>query len=276
MTPGPAPAPRNGRSAPSMARRARRLSTPIAPLALAALLAANPGCAFLGEALEPLQARPYPGLVGAPEALGEGEVERRLEFVNARLDANRRHAAAWQYGWLVVNVGGTAASSAFAAIDEGNEQVFDILEAAKGTVGSIRLLVDPMPGMSGADPIRAMPSRTAADKLAQLARAERLLWDEAQRARQRTGWFVHVGNVVFNLASGAVLLALDEPVLAAVAFGVDTVVGEAQILTAPWRPIDDWEEYERFVATGLGAGPSPPTRWHVRPNGRGVVIAVEF
>ena len=209
-------------------------------------------------------------------SLTEEQIERRVAFLTARLDAGRRHAARWQYGWLVVNAGGGVVASARAPFDGGNDLAYDVTEAVKSGIGVLYLLLNPMPGYRGAEPIRAMPDQTRDDKLAQLVQAEHTLHAAAIRSQLRSGWLLHLGNLALNLAGGAALLAIDAPGQAALSAGLDTLVGEAQLWSAPWRPSQDWEDYERFVTSGQ-ASPTPSSaHWRIMPTTGGLAFAVKF
>jgi len=218
-----------------------------------------------------------PGLVGAaePQSLSDEEIERRLAFITERLDNGRRHAAYWQYGWLAVNGGGTIVSGVQAGFDGGNDQAYDIAEAGKSLIGTVYLLVQPMPGRDGAAPIRSMPDATHADRIARLLRAEEMLRATAVRSRERTSWLMHGGNIGLNLVTGAILLGLGAPDLAAMSFFLDTAMGEVQIWTQPWQPRKDWEEYQRFVAGGQ-AGTPRGVSFRVAPTTRGAALLVKF
>lgn len=244
------------------------------------LVAALSGCSAMHQAtdiarevLNPSPPGPRPITAAAAAQLPDAEIERRLAFVTERLDAGRTHANLWQYGFLAVNAGGTIAATALAPGDEGDDQVFDIIEASKGLIGIIYLLTSPMPGRQGADPVRAMPSATHDERAAQLAAAEELLYETAGRSYQRTGWVLHAGNVAINAAGAAVLLAREAYDKAALSFFLDTAVGEAQILLQPWQPLTDWREYEAFTT---GIPPDPEARWRVVPQADGVALRLEF
>lgn len=209
-------------------------------------------------------------------ALSDAEIDRRLEFLTARLDAGRRHAALWQYGWLGVNAVGGIAPAVQAGFDDGTDRDYDIIEASKGAIGVTYLLVAPMPGRHGADLIRAMPDATHADRAARLLEAERTLHETALRSEQRKQWLVHLGNLGLNLAGGIALFALGDPEKAGLSIGVDTAVGEVQILTQPWKPEKDWADYRAFVETGHASAVPTARSWHVVPARRGLALAVDF
>jgi len=209
--------------------------------------------------------------------LSDEQIERRLEWLVARLDKRRLHAALWKYGWLTVNAGGGIAAATQAALeDDDTDRVNHISQAGKAAIGVTYLLANPMPGTSGADPVRELPSRTREDKLAQLALAEHILAREAERAHDRTSWLLHVGNFFINAAAAAPVLAYGDESLAARSFGIGFAVGTAQILSQPWKGPSDWEEYEQFVATDGASERTSRMEWQVVPQGMGLGIAGRF
>ena len=84
------------------------------------------------------------------------EAETRLQFLEQSLDANRRHAQIWYWSWLTINGGGVAASTYTAATtDNGGDRAFNIVQASQAALGLTDMLVlRPMPGRDGADPLR--------------------------------------------------------------------------------------------------------------------------
>jgi hypothetical protein len=243
----------------------------VSRLAFAALVAAGSGCSLI-------ETPPFPDRVGSrpPETLSDAEIDQRVAFISERLDAGQLHAAAWEYGWLTLNGGGGIAAATLAGTTHHrHKRVYYIIKAVKGAVGTTYLLADPLAGVHGADPIRALPAQTHEEKVEQLARAEALLWKAAQRAKQRTNWVFHVGNLIFNGIGGAVMLALHEPEQAALSGGLDAAIGELQLLSAPWEPVEDWDSYERFVASD-GIAQAPPPRWRVIANGWSIAARLEF
>jgi len=254
-------------------------------LAASALLACLSGCTAMNDTVKFAKDAFDPGVPGAKPVtaaeaaqLDEQQLMQRLDFVTQRLDDNRTHAAWWYYGFLTVNVGGMAAGAATAAVTtDSNDQTYNILNASLGLFGTGYLLAAPLPGRSGSDPVYEMPFATHDDRAAQLAAAEEILYGAAGRARQRTGWLLHVGNIVVNGAAASVLLAKESYDNAAMLFFINSAVGEAQILLTPWEPRTSWEDYQQFVARG-GLPAEPRARWGVGPmnEGRGLALRVDF
>lgn len=231
--------------------------------------------AFLGGAHAPWRGK---DLVGprSSATLTVTEIDRRTAFLSERLEDRRLHAEAWQFGWLFVNAGGTVVSSVEAVYDEGDDRAFDIIEAAKSSIGTAYMFFSPMPGWRGAELVRQMPDRTREEKLARLRRAEELMREAAEHAKRRKSWVVHIGNLGLNLVGAAILFGLDSPTNAAVSLGLDTAVGEAQIWSRPWAPEQDWEDYVRRVETGEISTGGPPIRWGIAPTGRGAAFVAHF
>jgi len=251
-------------------------------LGAAAMFCCLAGCATMGDAirsteevLEPTVPGSKPVDAAEAAALSDEQIERRLAFVTRHLDDNRSHAQWWQYGFLAINAGGTAVEAATAATSDGSDRDFAIVEASKGMIGVVYLLAAPLPGRGGADPIREMPSATHDERAAQLADAESILYAAAGRAHQRTRWVLHAGNVGINAAGASVLLAEKSYGKAALSFFLDTAIGEAQILLTPWEPVTDWQDYQDFVKRG-GVAAETRMHWHLRPNGEGLALQVDF
>lgn len=232
------------------------------------LLVAPLGCATTGRAPE--------ADAGFPPPRSEPEAERRLQFLEERLDAGRRHAQIWYWSWLTINGGGGAASVyTAAATDEGDERAFNTVQASQAALGLADILWwRPMPGRSGADPLRDAAARGASVE-ARIAEGERLLLATAARAESRKDWRLHAGNLALQAVGAGVLLALDEPGYAGLTMLLGLVGGEAYIWSEPWRAIGDLEEYRRLVASG-GVASEPQPRFHFAPTPNGVALELRF
>lgn len=240
--------------------------------------AMNEGVKFAKEAFDPGVPGAKPITAQEAAQLSEPQLMQRLDFVTQRLEDSRTHAAWWYYGFLAVNAGGMLAGAGTAAVEkDSNDQTYDILNSSLGLIGTAYLLAAPLPGRSGADPIYEMPFATHDERAAQLAAGEEILYGAAGRAKQRTGWLLHVGNLFINAAAASVLLAKESYGNAAMLFFINSAVGEAQILLTPWEPLTGWEDYQQFVARG-GVDPEPHAHWGIAPmeDGQGLALRVDF
>lgn len=264
------------------------MTAPKATSAIAiCLLIALSGCAFVQSAVDSALGRGTTELREAralarserEAGLSDAQIQRRLTFLTDRLDERRLHAAAWEYGWVaIVGGGGIAAATQAALADAGStHQINDIAQAGKACIGVTYLLLNPMPNIDGADPVREMPSATREERLAQLADAEERLARTAERAHNRTSWWLHIGTVFINAAAAAPALAYGNGGLAASSFGIGVAAGEAQAWSQPWNGPDDWKEYENFVDTDGNPMPYvPEARWRLVPQGGGVAVQARF
>jgi hypothetical protein len=221
--------------------------------------------AFSGGASAPWRGTDLVG-ARAAETLSDEEIEWRVAFLTERLRDRQCHARAWQLSWLTINAGGMLAAGVQAGFDEGDDRLFDIIEAVKGGVGTTYMILSPMPAWRGATILLPRPARTRDQKIARLRRAEEFLRESAEPARRRRSWIVHLQNVALNLAGAAILFARDSPDLAALSLGVDTAIGEIQISTRPCSPERDFEEYLSLVAAGRRPGPRPRASWSLAPS----------
>ena len=92
-----------------------------------------------------------------------------------------------------------------------------------------------------------MPETTRAQKLAKLRAAEDLLKRNAERAETRWGLWEHVGNVAFAGASAGVVAWQGEGGHAAIVGLSGFLGGVAKLLTQPWAPEGDWQDYQRLT-----------------------------
>ena len=241
-------------------------------------LVAMQGCSVIHKVMDPGVPGRKPLTPEEASQLSDAQIAKRIDFVTQRLDDTRTHAAWWYWGFLAVNAGGMLAGAATAAVEEDeDDQIFDILNASLGVIGVTYLVADPLPGRSGSDPVTEMPSATHEDRAAQLATAEDVLYRAAGRAKQRTGWLLHTGNVVLNASAASVLLARESYGNAALLFFLNAAIGEAQILLTPWEPLTNWEEYREMVDNG-GVPTDPHVKWGIGPmqTGQGLALHAEF
>lgn len=206
-----------------------------------------------------------------PAPSSEREAEQRLRFVESSLDANRRHAQLWHWGWTAANGGSVAMNSVSLALDDDSgSRVYSGLQIGISTLGLVDLLVrDPVPGRAGADPIRA------GDPATRLARGEALLAAAAEHAQDRRAWPAHLANAALQAAAAAVLLGVDEPGYAAASFGLGMLGGEAMLWSAPYQPARDWRTYQEMVSRG-GLPAEPKAELRFVPTTQGFAFEVRY
>jgi len=241
-----------------------------AGLALVAALLCGSGIASAAGAGEPRAP-----LSGELAGLSEAELERRIAFLEERLEDGRRPTRLWQFGFTSAWSLGIVAGGVQAGLsDEHDTRVRGIVTATKAAIGTARLALRPHPGWRGAEPLHAVEGEGRDALEARLRAGEEQLVAVARRARRSRSWVPHLANFGVNAAGSAVTLALGNPSDAAVSFGVGTAMGTVLILSSPTRGAGDLKAYRRDVL-GESAGQTHP-RWSLAPMGRGLLLSVRF
>lgn len=204
-----------------------------------------------GLTTAPVSAQQFSQTSGS--GLSDAEIDRRLRFLEERLDDSKLHGQIWHWGWLTINGGSAIGLGVAAALTNDNDDtVKHSVNAAKATIGVARVLLDPLEARKGADPVRGLPEATREQKLAKLSAAEDRLRRNAKRAEKRWDWKRHTGNAAINAAAGGIVAALGDTGDAYEVGIVGFLGGVAFILTQPWKPKDDWEDYKKLTGAQSG------------------------
>jgi hypothetical protein len=211
----------------------------------------------------------------APADLADGEIARRLAFIENSLDAHQRHAQLWFWSWMTVNAGSVVGLSAGAALtDNSAHRVNMIGNAALAALGvGDMLLFRPVDARFGAEPIQALPDATRAERLRKLAVGENLMRRNAARAEQRYDWTVHAGNFAANALVGGLTWAAGDAQSGLITVLVQTLFGELYIWTDPSGPAKDWQEYQRLSA---GESLEASRGWSLAAFPGGVALKYRF
>jgi len=222
-----------------------------------------------------------------PSALSDAELDARIAFIEERLDDGETYSKVWQWGWtsgyslgIVYGIGQSIAccsnkksGPANSVKKKRNEQRVDyIVTAVKSTIGTSRLLFSRHPGRNGADSMRAIEGDSREAKLARLAEGESLLRAVAKRAKERTSWKSHAGNIALNLAGAGFIFGFGRDSDAWESLGVGIGVGTLNILTAPKRGIQDLDDYE----SRFGMKTASRFNWSIVPTMGGAALQVTF
>lgn len=204
-------------------------------------------------------------------SLSDEAIVDRTEFLERRLDGERRGARWWQYGWTAFNGAAMVATAALAATDsDSKDRVTDITQSAQSLVGVVALLVRPLPALSGADPVRSMPGGTRDERISRLAVAEDLVRRGADRADEPYRFVPQIALFGFNLAAGVAIWQFADFKHAWQSTIPSIVIGEAQLLTTPGQPADDLNAYRTEFAPGHAIN------WRVSPRPNGFQVSVNF
>jgi hypothetical protein len=211
-----------------------------------------------------------PSIALAAEPANHEGYELRMEFIESRLDENRKHASYWQNGWSsFYAVSALAQAALWIDADDSNDSINYGVGALKSVGGLADILLKPHPSRHGAMPLLALPQNSMEQKREKLDLSEALLRDSAQRAASRHSWQPHVKVVGVNLIAGALIAAFGDGGDALASSAIGIAIGEANIWTQPTRPEDDWRDYQQeFPATGQ----LKETGWHMVPIAGGLAL----
>ena len=191
------------------------------------------------------------------------DLEARRLFLEERLEAGKRPAQLWQYGWTGFMAVSSTVSAALAI--DGDDKTVNTVNAAKSLGSLVLLFLDPLNARLGAQPMGDPDTTPAAE---QVALGEAALLANAERARTRTGLRRHLMVLGANLIGGGIIWAGADLEDALISTATGLAIGEAQIWTEPTRAIDNQRAYNDRFGTDLG--------WSIRPAMNGVGLVYRF
>ena len=177
-------------------------------------------------------------------SLSDTQIDRRIQFLEQRLDDSKTHGQIWFWSWMTINAGSAVGNTVAASMSgQHDDRVNYATGAALGAIGVADQLLRPLEARFGADGIRGLPDATREQKLAKLRAAENQLRSNAERAEDRTSVIPYLGNTGLALAAGLVVGLQGERV-DGITTGVTTLIGGVlNIVTEPGRPAEDWQDY---------------------------------
>lgn len=214
----------------------------------------------VGVPLVPSLAHAEQPLTPLQTTVSDSTLDRRIRFLEERLNGSRTHGQIWYWSWMTVD----SVSAVFLGVSAGlanheDDAVNSGVNAGLSVIGIADLLLRPLEARHGADPIENLPEATREEKIAKVRAAEELLHANAQRAEERTSLALHAGNVGLNAAAGTIVALAGRQTDGLITFATGTLGGVINLLTAPWAPARDWKDYEAFA----GGSATVPTRWDV-------------
>lgn len=191
-----------------------------------------------------------PAAAAAPEpnasSLSDAEIQKRLDFLEERLDGSKLHGQIWTWSWGFINGGSMVALGVLAGLSKHeDDQVNYGVQAGVSALGVGDVIFRPVEAAWGADRIRDMPDDTHEQRLEKLRAAEKQLESNAERADERWEWQTHAANVGLNGAAGLAIGLAGRPSDGIIAFVAGALGGEAYIFTEPSAPTRDWQDYKQ-------------------------------
>ena len=199
----------------------------------------------------------------------------RLRFIEERLEERQPYATWWWRGWTGAYAAGVVMQGVRAGLEDDSEakQADFAVSAGKALIGTTRLLFDRPTARLGPEPMQAIAPSSESACRERLGVGEDLLRKNAKESGSRWDWKRHAGNVALNAAGAAIVAyGFDDETRGWRSAGYGIAVGEAMILSYPWKADDDLAEYERRFQ---GAG-TPRTTLRVVPWGSGARLVLNF
>jgi hypothetical protein len=241
---------------------------------LVAVLAAGFVC---GAVVAPCFSFAAEPLTPAETTLSDEVVDKRLRFIEDRLEKHRLHGQIWYWGWMVVNAGGAIGTGIMAGLSNDQDDVVsNAVSGGLAAIGVADLIFRPLEARYGAAPVEALPESTRAERIDKLRAAEALLHGNAERAEERTSWAVHAANLGINTAGGVIIGVLGDPEDAAISAAANFVGGIAYILTQPAGPARDWRAYQALAAERTATAPTLAVSLAPNPRGAGLRMTLAW
>ncbi len=214
------------------------------------------------------------GFGQVPDDISDSELDQRLRFIENRLEKLNPNAKYWQHGWTGFYAVAAAGQAALAIDEDDNDdQTAQIVGAVKSAGGLAQMLIKPLPAVTSSRHFQSLPAGTREERLLKLEQGEALLYENANRARQRYGWKKHAIGIAANLLGGAVIAVYGDGSDAVTSTILGIAVSEANIWTEPARALTDLEDYR----TNFQGEPRAGRRnWQLVPASGGLALKIDF
>jgi len=216
----------------------------------------------------------FPAGADQKTPLSEEDMERRLSFIEERLNEGQTSARYWQYGWSSFYAA-SAAVQGYKAIEsnDGDDDVNNTVGAVKSAAALALMLLKPLPAVEGATTLQDMPTNTPDQKEARLKAAETRAHTNARRAQERHSWTRHLTAITVNLIGSAVIAAFGDGEDAVVSGLTGIAISQANIWSQPSRAIDDLADYEKEFPDAQATN---EVDWQLSPIAGGLSLTIRF
>ena len=190
--------------------------------------------------------------------LDDAEVSARLQFIESHLEAAAPRAQAWFGAWTAIYGGMTVGQGVLLlALHDRKSQVSYLVGGIGSLVGTLSMVVMPMPAAFAVGSLRHVPESTAEERRHKLAVAEHWLDRAAAGEQFEQSWLVQLGGVLVSAGLGLILelgYRYFDAALENTFIGIP--VAQTQVRTSPTQAVRDRVEYARRF--GLPAPPETP------------------
>ncbi|MBI2373669.1 MAG: hypothetical protein HYV07_06685 [Deltaproteobacteria bacterium] len=170
-----------------------------------------------------------------PPAEVEGARVAVLDLVE-RIELEADRAGIWTTAWIGEITGSLVAQVGVIAFVDPEDRPDLYVGAVSSAIGVVALLADPLDVIEHGQTIRADAARLVAGLGPCSARREleALLAADAEEAREAAAWPMHLGNILFNLVTAAIVgFGFGHWQSAAINFGAGTLIGEIMLFSQP-------------------------------------------
>ena len=225
------------------------------------------------------------------DSLSDEELNRRIDFIQNRLDDGTTDAKRWQYSWMFINGAagylqlGTATT--LTDSDEKNERYDNIVGGIAGLLATGDLILNPLNSWNASAKLQNLPQTTDEEIKAKLQFGEQLLKDCADREIYGRSWQTHaLAGLVSVIGGVAIVLDKEDDDDdddyrygdGAFFFASSMLVAEIQIFTMPTRAIKDWEDYSSmsFDDSRAQVKESPEMDYFISASPKGLFCTILF
>lgn len=199
------------------------------------------------------------------QAVGDAEVQQRLERIQIILDERAGRAQFWQYGWMGLGYTVTAGFAGGSARTSNKTNRLDFAFAAGGAfIDTTVHMLDPI-RVHAAGRLREQPATTPEEARSKLKLAESELAAVAEAEAERQSLLkAHVIPDGLPVVSGLVLwLAFSHLKGAAINTGAAIAINEVRVLTQPTSSVAGWKQYQQNAGhrPSSSAGHRPAISW---------------
>jgi hypothetical protein len=199
------------------------------------------------------------------QALGDAEVQQRLERIQTILDERTGRAQFWQYGWMGLGYAVTAGFAGGSALTSNKTNRLDFAFAAGGAfIDTTAHMLDPI-RVHAAERLREQPASTPGEARSKLKFAESELAAVAEAEAGRQSLLkAHVLPDGLPVVTGLILwLGFGHRKGAAINTAAAIAVNEVRVLTQPTSTVAAWKQYQQNAGyqPSSSAGHRPAISW---------------
>lgn len=209
-----------------------------------------------------------------PESIAAGSPSERLTFMSELFESESNATKRWVGAWGSAYAALTVAQLAVVGLLPLEERPDWYWGALSSGLGVAFVVLGTGAVLPNGPRFKARLRGRATPDCSMVAEGELLLREGANEQASSRRWYMHVGNVVFNVGLGLILgLGYGRWTSAAINVLAGTLIGELTLLTSPDQLIRGWQNY-------VAGRPTSSVSWRVVPlatsAGAGAAVVLQF